>query len=80
MNVTTNVSFTPSSHVTGMLIFSCVVFGVAGVVGTTGNVMTLVTLVKYRPFQSAEIVLFANLLLSDMFVTAIADPMSIVGR
>ncbi|XP_046363553.1 melatonin receptor type 1B-like [Haliotis rufescens] len=42
--------------------------------------MTLVTLVKYRPFQSAEIVLFANLLLSDMFVTAIADPMSIVAK
>ncbi|XP_046568486.1 melatonin-related receptor-like [Haliotis rubra] len=80
MNVTDNAPVTTSSTVTGVLIFSCVVFGVAGVVGTTGNVTTLVTLVKYRPFQSAEIVLFANLLLSDMFVTAIADPVSIIAK
>ncbi|XP_067685263.1 melatonin receptor type 1B-A-like [Haliotis asinina] len=78
MNVTDNGLVTTSSSVTGVLIFSCIVFAVAGVVGTTGNVTTLVTLVKYKPFQSAEIVLFANLLLSDMFVTAIADPMSII--
>ena len=52
----------------------------ASLVGTFGNVLTLLTIVLCRKLRNVESIFIINLALSDLYVTAIADPMSIVGE
>lgn len=52
----------------------------ASVIGTFGNVLIMLCLVVYRPLRHHRNIFLFNLALSDLCVTAIADPYSIVGE
>lgn len=53
---------------------------IASLVGTFGNVMTLLAVKLYKKINNIEKIFIVNLALSDLYVTTIADPMSIVGK
>lgn len=57
-----------------------IVLGVAGGIGTFGNILTLLMIAKIKNMRSVETIFIANLAISDMIVTSIADPMSIIGK
>ena len=52
----------------------------ASVVGTCGNVLILIAIATQRDLQNVESVFIVNLACCDLYVTAIADPLSIVGK
>ena len=52
----------------------------ASVVGTCGNVLILVAIATQRNLQNVESVFVVNLACCDLYVTLIADPLSIVGK
>ena len=51
----------------------------ASVVGTFGNVIIIVVM-SLRKSNSVESIFMINLALSDLYVTIVADPMSVVGE
>ena len=53
---------------------------IAAVVGTCGNVLILVAIATQRDLQNVESVFVVNLACCDLYVTLIADPLSIVGK
>lgn len=57
-----------------------IVLGVAGGIGTFGNILTLLMIAKVKNIRSVETIFIVNLAISDMIVTSIADPMSIIGK
>ena len=59
---------------------SILILGVATLVGTLGNVLTLLAIATFRKIRNEESVFFFNLAISDLFVTTVADPMSILGK
>ena len=63
-----------------VVISSVVVLAIAAVSGTSGNLLLLVVLAKTKQIWSIETVYVVNLALSDLFVTAVADPAAILGR
>lgn len=58
---------------------SIIVLTIASLGGTVGNVVTLLALSLYKKIKKVETIFIVNLALSDLFVTAVADPMSILG-
>ena len=52
----------------------------ASLVGTSGNILILLSVLIYKKVRTVESTFIVNLALSDMFVTLIADPFSIVGK
>ena len=51
----------------------------ASLVGTSGNILIFLSVLFYKKVRTVESTFIVNLALSDMFVTLIADPFSIVG-
>jgi hypothetical protein len=49
-------------------------------VGTFGNIMILIVVSKTKELRQTQSIFIINLAISDMYVTLIADPMSIVGE
>ena len=57
-----------------------IVLAAASIVGTFGNVLILVVVACKRKIRNVESIFIANLAISDLYVTAIADPMSLIGE
>ncbi|XP_046568485.1 melatonin receptor type 1B-B-like [Haliotis rubra] len=56
------------------------ILGLATVVGTLGNGLILVSVATRKSLHNVESIFIVNLACSDLYVTAIADPMSIIGK
>ena len=52
---------------------------VAAISGTVGNILIITAVVTYKKIRNKESCFVFNLAISDLYVTAIADPMSIIG-
>ena len=57
-----------------------VILSAASFVGTAGNILTLLAIASNKKLRNAEMIFIVNLAISDLYVTAIADPLSIVGK
>ena len=57
-----------------------IVITIASAGGIFGNVLVLAAIARCKNLQRAESAFIFNLALSDLYVTAIADPMSIIGK
>jgi len=64
----------------GFAILCIVLLTLASVVGTFGNVLILIVVSKTKELRQTQSIFIVNLAISDMYVTLIADPMSIVGE
>lgn len=64
----------------GLYIFLITVLVFASVIGTCGNILILIAIGTQRDLQNMESVFIVNLACCDLYVTAIADPLSIVGK
>jgi hypothetical protein len=61
------------------IALSCIVLlMLASDVGTFGNIMILIVVSKTKELRQTQSIFIINLAISDMYVTLIADPMSIV--
>lgn len=68
------------SEFPGVGVLVLIVLIVASVVGGFGNLLILVSLWKSKTMKSLECIFIGNLAISDLYVTMVADPMSIVGK
>ena len=57
-----------------------VILSIASLVGTAGNIMILLAIALSQNLRNVEAIFIVNLAISDLYVTLIADPMSIVGK
>lgn len=57
-----------------------VVLSLASCVGTVGNILTLLAIASNKSVRNVESIFIVNLAISDLYVTTIADPMSILGK
>lgn len=64
----------------GVAISVIVILLLAGLVGTCGNILILLALCVMKNMKSLESIFIANLAISDMYVTLVADGMSIVAK
>ncbi|XP_056016843.1 uncharacterized protein LOC125675697 [Ostrea edulis] len=64
----------------GVAISLIVILLLAGLIGTCGNVLILLALCVMKNMKSLESIFIANLAISDMYVTLVADTMSIVAK
>ena len=90
ISFTTNVTvhdvklrFEPYEFLTvqpALYIILVTILVIASVVGTCGNILILVAVATQRCLQNVESVLVVNLACCDLYVTLIADPLSIVGK
>lgn len=69
--------FVDESPAVAIPILMILVF--ASFIGTFGNILILITIIATKNLQRLECIFMANLAFSDMYVTLIADPLSIVG-
>ena len=53
---------------------------IASIVGSSGNIFILIAIATQRDLHTVESIFIANLACSDLYVTLIADPLSIVGK
>lgn len=63
----------------GLAISAIILLAMASFVGTCGNIVILVIIAKTKELRRKQSIFIVNLALSDMYVTMIADPMSLVG-
>ncbi|XP_071083595.1 melatonin receptor type 1B-B-like [Haliotis cracherodii] len=56
------------------------VLGLATVIGTLGNGLILVSVATRKYLHNVESIFIVNLACSDLYVTALADPMSIIAK
>ena len=59
---------------------SVFVLSLASVVGTGGNILIIASVMAYGRINSKESIFIVSLAISDLFVTVVADPMSITGK
>lgn len=64
----------------GVAIPILITLVLAALFGTFGNVLILITIFTTEKLHRLECIFMANLAISDMYVTTIADPLSIVGK
>ena len=57
-----------------------IILSIASFVGTAGNIMILLAIASSQNLRNVEAIFIVNLAISDLYVTLIADPMSIVGK
>lgn len=69
--------FVSESPAVGVLVL--VVLVIAALMGAFGNILILVALCRSK-MKSLEYIFIGNLAISDLYVTMVADPMSIVGE
>ncbi|XP_046363509.2 melatonin receptor type 1B-B-like [Haliotis rufescens] len=65
---------------TEMAIPILIILGLATLMGTFGNVLILVAVATRKSLHNVESIFIVNLACSDMYVTTLADPMSIVAK
>ena len=53
---------------------------VASLIGTVGNILILLSVLMCKNVRTVESTFIVNLALSDLYVTLIADPFSIIGK
>lgn len=53
---------------------------IASVAGTFGNILILIVACSKKIWRNVEASFIVNLALSDLYVTIVADPMSLIGR
>ena len=70
--------FLTAQPVLSILLITILV--IASVVGSGGNILILVSIATQRNLQNVESVFVVNLACCDLYVTLIADPLSIVGK
>ncbi|XP_041349566.1 melatonin receptor type 1B-B-like [Gigantopelta aegis] len=63
-----------------MAIPLLIALGLGTVIGTFGNVLILLGVARAKDLQNMESVFIVNLACSDLYVTALADPMSITAK
>lgn len=56
-----------------------VIIALASVIGTFGNVLILIVIGTNKLGRNVTTTFIMNLAISDLFVTLVADPMSLVG-
>lgn len=64
----------------GIAIPVLIVLTAASIIGTFGNVLILMSVATTKELQNVESIFIVNLACSDLYVTIVADPMSIVGK
>lgn len=52
----------------------------ASVLGTFGNILIVISVATTKELRNVESIFLVNLAFSDLYVTMIADPMSIIGK
>ncbi|WAR07886.1 OPSD2-like protein [Mya arenaria] len=57
-----------------------IVLGLASIVGTLGNLLILFVIATKRKLRNVESIFIVNLAISDLFVTVVADPMSLIAK
>lgn len=57
-----------------------IILVIASVAGTFGNVTILYLIFTRQKLRNVETIFIVNLAISDLYVTTIADPMSLIGR
>lgn len=65
---------------TGIALPVVILLSLASIVGTLGNVLILTVVFMKRSWQHVEMTFIGNLALADLYVTVVADPMSVLGR
>ena len=70
--------FVDESPAVAIPILMIIVF--ASFIGTFGNILILITIITTKNLQRLECIFMANLAFSDIYVTLLADPLSIVGK
>ncbi|KAK3609835.1 hypothetical protein CHS0354_029875 [Potamilus streckersoni] len=59
----------------------CIIMvSIASLAGTFGNILILTAVATHKKVRNIESVFIVNLAMSDLYVTAIADPLSIVAK
>lgn len=53
---------------------------IASVIGTLGNLLILTVVFMKRSWHHVEMTFIGNLAIADLYVTVVADPMSLLGR
>lgn len=53
---------------------------IASLSGTAGNVLTILAILTHKKIRNEKSVFFVNLAVSDLYVTVVADPLSMVGK
>lgn len=64
----------------GIALTSVLILAIAALVGTAGNLLILVSVCHTIKRKSLEFIFVGNLAVSDLFVTLIVDPISILGK
>ena len=67
-------------HKPWIAIPSIIILAIVSSGGTFGNILTILAVAFSRKIRHVEKAFVVNLALSDLYVTAIADPMSILGK
>ena len=57
-----------------------VILSLASFVGSVGNILTLLAIASNKSVRNVESFFIVNFAISDMYLTAEADPMSIIGK
>ncbi|WAR25824.1 MTR1A-like protein [Mya arenaria] len=57
-----------------------IVLGIASIVGTLGNLLILFVVATKRKLRNVESIFIVNLAISDLYVTVVADPMSLIAK
>nr|KAG5698181.1 hypothetical protein BaRGS_030544 [Batillaria attramentaria] len=82
-NMTGTLRYAPLEFVDtlpALAIVLIAVLVVAAVMGTAGNLLILVSVATRKDLQNVESVFVVNLACSDLYVTLVVDPLSIVGK
>ncbi|XP_063432392.1 melatonin receptor type 1B-A-like [Mytilus trossulus] len=64
----------------GFAITSIALQTIASLVGTFGNALILIITARSKGKMSVQSIFIINIAISDMYVTMVADPMSVVGK
>lgn len=64
----------------GLAISCIILLATASLVGTCGNILIIYVIAKTKELRQTQSIFIVNLAMSDMYVTMIADPMSILGK
>ncbi|XP_060603808.1 melatonin receptor type 1A-like [Ruditapes philippinarum] len=65
---------------TDVTVPSLVILIIATLVGTFGNILILLSVFTRKNLRKVEGIFIVNLAMSDLYVTAVADPMSIIAK
>ena len=57
-----------------------IIVAVAALAGTFGNLLIMLSILRRHELHTVESIFIVNLACSDMYVTAIANPLSITGK